>query len=78
MTGGYRIFGKTVQSHTLAIATLVTLAGSATLFSMRSSAKDAKTNPPAISEKNEINGDIDIESLLNEFIKDDDQPNSNN
>lgn len=59
MAQAYRILGKNVQPHWLAIATLATVGGVATYFSLGSEKKKEK-KPAMVSGGDEI----DVEKLL--------------
>ncbi|EDO16011.1 hypothetical protein Kpol_495p9 [Vanderwaltozyma polyspora DSM 70294] len=67
----YRIFGKQVQSHYLAIGTLGSLAAVGVAMSV---GKKTDTKPMAnTSDSNSSNGDIDVEAMISKYLKDEDK-----
>ncbi|CCF57574.1 hypothetical protein KAFR_0C05830 [Kazachstania africana CBS 2517] len=73
MAGAYTIFGRTVQSHTLAIATLTT-AGAVAYYLSRNSSNSKKGNNqvPMTSGSTDRKDEIDVEKVINNFLKDQD------
>lgn len=80
MAGAYKIFGRTFQSHQLAIATLLTV-GAAGFLMTRKSDKPSSTPKVDIAlQKNPTNGqnadnndDINVEKMLTELIEENDE-----
>lgn len=71
MAGTYKIFGKTVQSHQLAIATLLTVGAIGFGMSKRNSSVPIKApvNTKGVDNKDTGSDDIDIEKLINELTE---------
>lgn len=68
----YRLFGKTVQPHTLAIATILGVAAGVTL--LRMGPKDNK-RPESIQTKlptADAKDDVNVEKFIEDFLKDND------
>lgn len=70
MGAAYTIFGKTVQPHVLALATLTTVIGGTVLATSGSKAKDTAGATPAAPAVQADNAeDFDVEKLLGDFLK---------
>lgn len=65
----YKIFGMAVKPQYLAIATLLGTFGGAAYFTSGGNAKEGVEIKPDAQE-DDSNNNIDVEKLLNEFIKD--------
>lgn len=71
MGNAYKILGKTIQPHILAISTLIAVSGT-TVFLTSGSKVDIPTTDTKASENTSTKEDnIDIENLLKEYLKDD-------
>ncbi|SCU94221.1 LADA_0G07294g1_1 [Lachancea dasiensis] len=69
MGAAYTIFGRTVQPHILALATIVGTVGGATYKMMGSSGSETSTK--AVGEtpsKAQDSGDLDVEKLLDNYL----------
>lgn len=66
MGSAYTIFGKTVQPHVLAIATIAATVGG-TVFSMSGSGAEEK--PKAAPTSAQDSGDLDIEKVLDNYLQ---------
>lgn len=80
MAGAYKIFGKTFQSHQLAIATLLTV-GAAGFLATRKSDKPSDIpqvevgiqKKPTAGQNTDNNDDINVEKMLTELIEENDE-----
>lgn len=63
MAHSYRILGRNVPPHWLAIATLATVGGAAAYFNMGS---EKKKDKPVMAAQE---GDIDVEALLKSVVE---------
>ncbi|KAG0669849.1 hypothetical protein C6P45_003244 [Maudiozyma exigua] len=80
MAGAYKIFGKTFQSHQLAIATLLTVGATGFLMTRKSEKSPGSPKVDVVIQKNpsasqtaESNDDINVEKLLTELIEENDE-----
>ncbi|SCV02746.1 LAMI_0H02608g1_1 [Lachancea mirantina] len=74
MGAAYHILGRTVQPHTLAIATIAATVGGA-VYSMTGSKpeKTQETSVDSSQKTTQSEPDIDIEKLVDQFIRDEKQ-----
>ncbi|CCC70974.1 hypothetical protein NCAS_0G00870 [Naumovozyma castellii] len=72
MSQGYKILGRTVKPHILAVATVATSAGVVAYFSRKSPepSKPVESAGPTSSGKS-INDEFNIEEALNDYLKED-------
>lgn len=67
----YRIFGKAVQSHTLAIATILGVAAGVSILKMgpknTNKPTSTQTKLPTTGEKEDVNAEKFIEDILKEY-----------
>ncbi|SCV05610.1 LANO_0H11276g1_1 [Lachancea nothofagi CBS 11611] len=69
MGAAYTIFGKTVQPHVLALATIVgTVGGAAYKMSGGSEAKETTPAPQALTVSQD-SADLDVEKMLDSYLK---------
>lgn len=80
MAGAYKIFGKTFQSHQLAIATLLTVGAAGFLMTRKSEKSPSSPKVDVAIQKNpsalqttENSDDINVEKLLTELIEENDE-----
>ncbi|KAM3160600.1 hypothetical protein ACU8KH_04736 [Lachancea thermotolerans] len=67
MGSAYTIFGRTIQPHVLAIATIASTVGVAA-YSMSGSKAEAAPQP-ASAKSTQESGDLDVEKLIDNYLK---------